>query len=356
MRRYYWLIPMVLIFGALVVILLLSSTNGMYIPGYPPRSFPLLFSPKFHLSLYNLGGYPDYRIPPEKTLIAVLKLLLIPPLPLIHLWLLAQVYRHAYQPGERFKPYKLAGFITIPITAIETIGIEIWIWINNHTPKSAFQARDGELFVLWVIISIITISWAVGGAIYICRERGFSPEFQRSMIRSTIEVSLIVPFGMVGGVLFWLVAMPTILGFIVYRFATEQHLAHHNTRLPAPIMDQLILDQVAVTFPIVLIFAVSGFGTLSFLFIRIFNGNEITLGGLITLLLAAGIGGCIAGWWPVRSIGRFSSVYHKKKSDNDQDLFPHPGWIFTMIGYTGLWLILSVGAWYAMNWLVHWWV
>jgi hypothetical protein len=350
MARYRWLVPFIIIFIGLF--LLYSSTlTGSKSPLMNPR-----LGEHIRLGALNSEQFPpQYTTPsPIQFPSIALSFLLVPPLPLIHLWLLAQVYRHAYQPGERFKPYILAGIITIPITLLELVGIFIWIWIVHEHLFPTTAKLAPAVGMLWLIIEILSVLCGVIGAVYISRKRGFSGQFQRSMVRSTIEVSLLATLGIAGGVAAWYLIIAGIFGFIIYRFVLERHLTHHKALLTGTLLDRLVLDQMSVTSCAILIafFAIaylsSGF--------RVLGSSDVgtIFFALFSLLIVAGAGGGVSSWWPLKAYGRVSAFYGKKKTiaEDDQSLYQNPSWLHTMTVYTGLWVFLTGVAWYFMTTLL----
>lgn len=335
MSRYFWLIPFLLLFLAYIVIFtLMPMGDVLYAPGVADSS-------QIHIS-YAWQLTPSTRSIMESSQVwaSILYFLLIPPIPLIHLWLLAQVYRHAYQPGERYKPYLLAGVVVAAITITEIFSIFFYLWLLTQNVFSDWGEQRSFVPLLWILICALNTLFGVLGAIYISRKRGFSARFRSGIIHSAIEVSFIPAIGILGGLVAWVAIIPGLIGFFVYRLGIERRLNHYGEPIAQTALDKLALDQMSI----------SGFAGIVAALIAIIPSLGLTIFfrtqfGPLILLCGVGAGAVVSSWWTHRYV-RHISENHKKKRDT---IFTNnEPWFISMILYTGLWVALTFVAGYVL--------
>lgn len=328
MRRYLCLIPAML-FLFFLLFPTLTIDPGAILKPFIPRLVERL--PPYNSGLFS--SVPGWHIPPGNYLRLILFFLLVPSPPLIYLGLLAQVYRYAYQLGERLLPWQLAGKVVLPIVLIQATGIYFWIRIADFgLSPIPVETQNKLVIVLWLVVTLSSTLLAVSGAIHISRQRGFSEQFQRKIVRASIEVSLIVALGIAGGMGFWWLITAGIIGFAVYRFGLSRYLSHHDAIVELDTLDLLALDQVtaaAIGFDLLLICAT---------IFRWYSEDNIVRLSLVWIFATI----AVVLWQ--RTNRRMLLDHAKKKNTREpgKELMRY----FMLAIYTAVWIILTGLTWH----------
>jgi hypothetical protein len=178
---------------------------------------------------------PAQPPPIYKTLVTIFLAFCIPPLPFIHTWLLAQVYRYAFQPGERRGWYNLSMTITAVISVCAAASIAIWLADLRVT----FIRIVGVMTALCVVLG-------AGGAVWIARKRQFSNRFTLLLALAAGLVSLVVPFGVVGVYTTWPIVLTGVIGYLIIRRNNERRLERDYAMLTNWQIDSLSLGGMAL--------------------------------------------------------------------------------------------------------------
>jgi hypothetical protein len=179
---------------------------------------------------------PDHSPSPLAILITIGLAFAIPPLPLIHSWLLAQVYRYAYQPGERRAWNGLARWITAIISICAFMVIALWY----GEPRITF-------FRIWWVMALLCFVLGVGAALWIARARQFSRRFTMLLALASGLVSLLIPAGVLGVWVAWPVILTGVLGYVVSRYFNENRLEDEYATLTNWQIDSITLGGMTFT-------------------------------------------------------------------------------------------------------------
>ena len=188
--------------------------DGLLIGPYPPdsavRSWTLVSEPFEELRL----GLLTIHSPLNLLLITALGLL-VPPLPFIHAWLLAQVWRYAVPGHEMTEALRPAWRISLQLTLIAAVAVMLWLTSIN----TRFYAIVGGMAVLVVVVGLIN-------AYQIAQQANRGLGFTVRLLVGTALVSLIVPAGVATSHLGfgWPVILSLLTGFIIYRRVLEKEL------------------------------------------------------------------------------------------------------------------------------------
>lgn len=178
---------------------------------------------------------PSQPPPLPNTLLVILVTFMIPPLPLIHQWLLAQVYRYAFQPGEYMGWNRLSSAVTVIISACAGVAIAFWLANRNIT----FIGIVAPMTLLCLICG-------VAGAVWIARKREFSQQFTVRLSIAAGLVSLIVPFGVVGVYITWPIVLAGVMAYIHFRREVELRIEQSYEGLTRWQVDSLVLGLVGI--------------------------------------------------------------------------------------------------------------
>jgi hypothetical protein len=218
---------------------------------------------------------PTHPASPISTLATILLALLIPPLPLIHSWLLAQVYRYAFQPGEKQAWHRLSRMITGAISVCAAVAIALW-----YTDLRVTFIR------IVMVMTLICVVLGIGGAVWIARERQFSRRFTLLIALAAGLVSLIIPAGVVGVQSTWPVVFTGIVGYWYIRHENEQYLERNYAALTNWQIDSIALGGMAAA-----LMCLIGFGAGILLVVRIQDALPLFFIGITSIVIfSAGMG------------------------------------------------------------------
>ncbi len=281
-------------------------------PGAAPRSWKLSRN-----GIDTIRSLP-LTITNSGAILGVILLgLLVPPLSCLHIWLLAQVYRYAFQDGEGREAYKLAGIVTGSITVLAAIAIYIWLTDANT-----------DYYPIVSIMTVICMALGAGAGVWISRKRNFSALFQRRMAIAAVMVSLLVPAGVASIWFLWPVILAAVFAFGIFRRAVDRNLDRQNAAATRWAVDRAGMEIAAfvvfVSLPLGwMFFASSGFVIVFPLF-----------------LLAVGI--ALLGMYKFssRRLGRM--VIKKKNSDVlESGLFRGRAWVTSLFIHSVSWGIAA---------------
>lgn len=281
-------------------------------PGVAPRSWKLS-----HNGIDTIRSLPLTITNPSAILGVILLGLLVPPLSCLHIWVLAQVYRYAFQDGESREAYKLAGIVTGSITGLAAIAIYIWLTDGNT-----------DYYPIVSIMTLVCVTLGAGAGVWISRKRNFSALFQRRMAIAVVMVSALVPAGVASIWFLWPVILAAVFAFGIFRRAVDRNLDRQNAAATRWGVDRAALEIAAfvvfVSIPLVwMFFASSGFVI-----------------ALPLFLLAVGV--ALLGMYKFssRRLGRM--VIKKKNSDVlESGLFRGRAWVTSLFIHSVSWGIAA---------------
>ncbi len=160
-------------------------------------------------SLTGPNGGTNFQI----FILALVMILIIPPLPYLNGWALMQAFRYAFQPGEE---WELNSYVWL-IGGIATLSYLVPLTFALVVPSVDFKSTVIVLGIFNVIIGGL-------GGWWISRKRNFSTAFTRKMIIGCILLSLPVPIGLYFGIIAWCILMALWCAFVGCRAALSQFL------------------------------------------------------------------------------------------------------------------------------------
>jgi hypothetical protein len=251
--------------------------------------------------------------------------LIIPPLAFLHFFVLAQVYRYAYQPGEHLQAYKFSGRITAGLTGLAALAVIFWL-TNDQI----------DYYPIVGTMTLICAGAGVGGAVYISRKRLFTTRFTQFAAVGAALVSLIVPLGVAAVWFLWPLIIGLICAFIAYRRLLEQYLERNDVIASQWGKDRLVLEIMAImTFVLLPLLTMTFFSLSGF-------ALAVIPGFFVVAILSLGIATSYLRW---RSKG-FS--FKHKVSDSytgipqkSPELFRGMAWLREVGSYTVSWLVVA---------------
>jgi hypothetical protein len=285
-------------------------------PGTAPR--------KWNLSREGLGivEYLPLTITNPAAILGIIGLgLLVPPLSGLHVWLLAQVYRYAFQDGEKNAPYKLAGGVTAIITGLAAIAIYVWLTDANT-----------DYYPIVAVMTLICMALGVGAGVWVSRTRGFSALFTRRMAIGAALVSVIVPAGVASIWFLWPAIIAFVFGWGIFRRALERRLDRYNAAATRWGVDRTVLGMLALLMGVVITAGVIalGFGRYFGIFIYILFPTITVL--MFVFLL----------WQSRRQVEKM--IVKKKNGDAlESSLFRSREWYISVFGHSVAW-VFTAGA------------
>jgi len=145
-----------------------------------------------------------------------------------------QVYRYAFQPGEKREWNNLSWVITPPIF-ICAVAI-FALWYNNRAISYVHIVS---------VMGLVFVVLGVGGAVWIGRKRAFSRRFIFLLALAAGLVSLIVPIGAVGLILTWPFVIVGVVGYLYIRYENEHVLGQDYAALTRWQIDSITLAAMA---------------------------------------------------------------------------------------------------------------
>lgn len=291
-------------------------------PGATPRAWK--FS---HKGIDAIQPLPLTITDPQSILSIIALGLFIPLLSGLHLWLLAQVYRYAFQPGERFAPYKLAGIVTGIITLLAAFAIYIWLTDANT-----------DYYPIVGIMTLICVVISTGTGIWISRKYGFSNLFVRRMASASALVSVLIPAGIAAIWGLWPFLISGVVAFGLYRRAVERRVEAQGLTATRWELDRMGRRLVVIT--AMSVTPIAG------LFVLILIISEIPAMAFLIPVLAL-LSSLPVGTVLYNSMRRRSFQFlGKKKNDGPlaEPLFEGRAWRRTLLKYTAAWSLLGVGS------------
>jgi hypothetical protein len=163
---------------------------------------------------------------PADILKVVLLGLLVPPLPLIHAYLLTRVWLYVMTPR---RAWTLALIVSTFLTALAGVAITIWVTDAN----TDFYPIVAVMSVITVLVSAV-IGWAAAPA----------PQ-ARSVAYFTALFSLFVPIGVATVWIGWVFIIPTVTTYAIFRRSYAVQL-ERNEGVTAGVLDHLALASVGI--------------------------------------------------------------------------------------------------------------
>ncbi|MHB8625933.1 MAG: hypothetical protein ACYDBJ_01970 [Aggregatilineales bacterium] len=189
---------------------------------------------------------------PFSIMAIILVVLAIPPLPLIHGWLLAQAWRYMFPLDEQVAALRLAWRVSAGLTIVAALALAFWL----------FDA-DADFLAVVGTVTAITVVTGIAVGVRTARRRQFTDGFVWKMGIVTALLSLIVPVSVVAtrlsgsantgiGDLAWLICFLLIFGFIRYRRMLNKYLDRLDARATLWQVDRLALE-ILVLFLVMLL-------------------------------------------------------------------------------------------------------
>ncbi len=214
------------------------------------------------------------------TLAGIIALaLLIPPLPLLHAYLLSRVWLYAV-PGRR--AWRAALLVTLLLTLLAALAVVVWLT----------DART-EYYPVVAVMSLICVLAGVAASL------SLAPSQQAWWLaKRAALVSLIVPIGVASIWWGWLLIVPAVACFAIYRYAFSRELSASESLTPGT------LDRLALTSLGLLLSGVFVVGLLLFGFGNLGSWRDVGL-FLVWLIFA---------WFSIRVLFSHISRYLAARS------------------------------------------
>jgi MFS family permease len=192
---------------------------------------------------------------PTLLFLTIVEMLLIPPLPAIHIYLLSQVYRYVF-PLEKYHRavYWATGVTTLIIllTIVALIG-----WLTD---------RRVSFYPMVIAMTVITCTLSGSTALYLATTRSTQDDFAWRFVLASVLVSLVVPAGVATQWFGWYPILILLFGFIFTRQYVEQYTSYAGYEVSNWELDKIVLVRTVG----LVIFPVAALGALVFLN-RMFN-------------------------------------------------------------------------------------
>ncbi len=159
--------------------------------------------------------------------------LLIPPLTILHAWLIGQAYRYAFPIGEPEGAFNLALKVSGAITVCAAVAIFIWL-----------TQEVIDFYLIVGVMTAITLLLSAGTIAVFVHRQGFTSGFILRIELATGLLSLIVPIGVTSTLyeVGWPIILTLIIGFICYRQGLSTHLENQSARTTLWQTDRLALE------------------------------------------------------------------------------------------------------------------
>jgi len=270
---------------------------------------------------------PTHPASPFSTLITIALAFLIPPLPLIHQYLLGQVYRYAFQLGEQQDWNRLSWMITGAISSCAAVAIALWYNITGVTFSR-----------IVLVMTLICVALGAGGAIWIGRKRLFSRRFIFLLALAAGLVSLVVPFGVVGVWMTWPVVLTGVICYSFLRNRNEEMIERGYAAATNWQVDSLTLGGMAVV----------ALCLLAIVPIISIPNNLMRDGGataIVLLLILFPLFGWVLNWITQIHLSGMSS---KKKNNESGAVSQHffGYWVWTVVAWGALSIVTAVAIFF----------
>lgn len=208
-----------------------SESNGVLYVGMGSEGVLTFTAPgQWHLSavgIQQLDPIP-LTITDPPTLAGIVALaLLVPPLALLHAYLLTRVWVYALPARQAWRS---ALAVTGIITLLAAVAIVIWL-TDSRT----------DYYPIVAVMTVVTVILSVGAVLLVV-----SPPDARRIAWRTATVALIVPAGVASIWWGWLIIVPLVTCYAIYRYAYARVLKSVEQATPGAV-DRWALKSTAVT-------------------------------------------------------------------------------------------------------------
>jgi hypothetical protein len=200
-----------------------SEAHGVLYVGMGTEGVLIFTAPgEWHLSAEGIDRLDPIplTITDPPTLAGIIALaLLIPPLGLLHAYLLTRVWLYALPSA---KAWRVALTATGIITLLAVVAIVVWLT----------DART-DYYPVVAVMTLVTVILSVGAALIAVPEQR-----ARQLAWRTALVSLVVPAGVASIWWGWLIIIPLLTVYAIYRYAYARKFKEDSTVSPG-LLDQL---------------------------------------------------------------------------------------------------------------------
>jgi hypothetical protein len=205
---------------------------GVLVGPYPPNSGERAWT---HIDS-GIGSAMPFAITVTNPMLVsaiTLLALLVPPLPLLHAWLLAQVWRYCYAEFEEEHAWQHGWRVTIAITGVAAVAIVGWLMV----PLYDFTALVGGM-------TLFTAAVSAGYGWWLAQHREMSPRMVRQLTIASLLVALIVPLGVATTRIGfgWFILLTILVGFICCRRMVAERLEQAKIATTRWLYDRLALE------------------------------------------------------------------------------------------------------------------
>jgi hypothetical protein len=207
-----------------------SSTDGVLYVGMGTEGVLSFLSPdEWYLSaagIAELNPLPLTVTNPLDILGTIALALLIPPLPLIHAYMLSRIWMYVMPMG---RAWRLAGGVSLFLALLAALAIAIWLTDAN----TDYYPMVAVMTAITVFVSV-TVAWVA------------APEDRAGWLaRRTLPVALIVPIGVAAIWFGWIFVIPVITAYAIFRGSYALHLRGYEG-VNAWLVDRLALTSLGI--------------------------------------------------------------------------------------------------------------
>ncbi len=288
-------------------------------PGPAPRAWKMTRFPELHALPLTLTS-------PLNILLVVIVALLVPPLPLIHAYLLSRVYRYLFQPGEEALAHRLARQVALVVTVAAALAVALWL-----------VTESVDYYPVVALMGVFSVLLSAGAAIFTARTRHFTNKFTRRIGLAAGFAGAVVPLGVAAIWFLWPFIITGVFGYAILHRRIGYYMEQRQHILTNWGLDRLTLEVMALFGLMFIPLGAILFGT-NFLGFRYLSWPFLLVGALGIIAVAAG-----AVYLYIRVRGAAAI----KKNGPDAEQSPSVagfGWWRMLFGTAVVWAVVAAVA------------
>lgn len=282
---------------------------------------------------------------PRVIVMIVLLALLLPPLPLIHAFILSRVWAYIL---PRRLAWRYAGVMSLGLSALAGVGVALWL-------------TNVDIEYGWIVggMTLITIVSGVGLTVYFALERAVPMRLRTRLGLVALFASLIVPVGVIAVFALWWLIFLIVFGYWAYSGLYFRGIVGDKRKFKNKrqqwLVDRLTFETLLMVVEITAL-VVLGVGGMDIL-LRLFNFDFRVTHQLEWLLLIAGI---IAGvlLLAFRARQRFVQMAATQDDFDPDDDFDIGRFRSDITAATIKWVVFALGTsaltFVAQMWALGW--
>jgi len=290
-------------------------------PGPAPRAWKMTRFPELHALPLTLTN-------PLNILLVVIVALLVPPLPLIHAYLLSRVYRYLFQPGEEAHAHRLARQVALVVTVAAALSVAFWL-----------VTETVDYYPVVALMGVFSVLLSAGIAVMTARKRHFTNKFTRRIGLASAFAGALVPLGVAAIWFLWPFIITGVFGYAILHRRIGYYMERRQHILTNWGLDRLTLEVMALFGLMFIPLGAILFGT-NFLGFRNISWPFLLVGALGIIAVAAG-----AVYLYIRVRG--AAAIKKNGPDADAEQSPSMaglGWWRMLFGSAVVWAVIAAVA------------